>query len=524
MRLVSFLLLFAVISCRPAEQIRRETTLYLNLDNDPITFNPLVAEDAYSNMINSKIHEGLLRRDAETLEFRGALAESWEIAKDHLTYTFRLRKNARFHDGHPVTSKDVLYSYKKLMDPKTPNPFMKVYYQDVDSVRAPDEYTVVFKMKKPYFKSIDFLGGFDILPEHLFSREADFINNIYSMKTPVGAGPYKLKEWKTGQRVVLDLNEDYHGTKPEIKQYYYRIIKNEAVALQALKKRDIDMLNLKPFQWTRQTNSENFKRHFQKIKYIGSGYRYVGYNTRRPPFDDVRTRRAMTMLMNRTKILEALMENLGVEVTGPFNVSGLQYDPTIKPLPYDRAGARKLLAESGWRDSDGDGILDRNGRPFRFELLIPAAAPFYEQFAAIIKEDLKEAGVIVEIRKLEFQVLVERANKRDYEALMMGWSTPLESDPYQLWHSSQLAKGHNFTGFSTKEMDKLIEDARVEFDSEKRNALYRKLHAIIYEGQPYTFLFTSYNLVALHRRFENVQVYRAGLDPDRWTIRTQWQP
>lgn len=520
---IAILLAIFFSSCKLQEKTKEFTTIYLNLDNDPITFNPIVAEDAYSNLINSKIHESLIKRDIKTLKFKPALAKKWEISKDHLVYTFYLKENARFHDGHPVSAEDVVYTFQKIMDPKTPNPFMKVYYQDVVEVKALNPHTVVFRLKKPYFKSLEFLGGFEILPKHLFIKEKDFVSNPYSLQKPIGAGPYKFKEWKTGQRIILERNEDYHGEKPAIQKYYYRIIKNEAVALQALKKREIDMLNLKPFQWTRQTNSENFHRYFQKIKYLGSGYRYIGYNTKRFPFQDVRTRKAMAMLIDRKKILSSLMDNLGVEVTGPFHVASEQYDSSIRPLPYDPEKAQALLREVGFFDKNQDGILEKDGQDFRFELLIPAQAPFYEQFASVARENLLKAGIVMEIRKLEFQVLVERANKRDFTALMMGWSTPLESDPYQLWHSSQLEKGHNFTGFALKELDELIENARVEFNDKKRNEMYKKIHRLIYENQPYTFLYTSYNLVALHRRFTNVEAYPAGLDPDRWKILSQWE-
>ncbi|MCS6984263.1 MAG: peptide-binding protein [Leptospiraceae bacterium] len=522
MRVFFLLSLILLASCRLQEKTKDYTTLYLNLENDPITFNPIVAEDAYSNLINSKIHESLLKRDVKTLKWKPALAQRYEISRDHLVYTFFLKKNARFHDGHPVTADDVIYTFQKIMDPQTPNPFMKVYYQDVQSVEKRGSHTVIFRLKKPYFKSLEFLGGFEILPKHIFSKQADFVSNPYSLRHPIGAGPYKLKEWKTGQRIVLVRNEDYHGPKPEIRQYYYRIIKNEAVALQALKKREIDMLNLKPFQWTRQTNSQNFNRYFQKIKYISGGYRYIGYNTRRFPFTDKRVRRAITMLLDREKILASLMDNLGFEVTGPFHMAGNQYDKNLKPLPYDPVAAKKLLAEAGFQLGK-DGILEKEGQKFIFELLIPAAAPFYEQFASVAREELLKAGIVMEIRKLEFQVLVEKANKRDFYALMMGWSVPLESDPYQVWHSSQIERGHNFTGFSRQDLDALIEKARVDFNEKRRNALYHKIQRIIYEEQPYTFLYTSYNLIALHRRFTEVEAYPAGLDPDRWKILYQWE-
>lgn len=520
MRRVSLILIiifFTLESCRPPLQEEATSRISVILANDPINLNPVLSEDAYSSQVCSRIFESLIERNPETLQFEPKLAESFSVSSNNLVFTFKLRKNVQFHNGMALTSRDVLYSYMKIMDPKIPNPHRKVYYQDVASISAPDNYTIIFNMKKRYFKSIENLGGFEIIPEKVYSQ-GDFVSHERNQHGPIGTGPYTFQEWKTGQRVVLKRNEKYWGKKPAITAIHYKIIKNETVALQALKKRSLDLMNLRPLPWTKQTQSEKFNTYFQKLKYMGSGYRYVGYNTKVFPFNHVKVRKAMAHLMNLEKIKEGVEKNLVEITTGPFHMSGLQYDKSVQPLRFNPEKAMNLLKEAGFTDSDSDGYLDLKGKKFSFELLIPASAGFYEQFSSIIKDDFLKAGIALEIRKLEFQILVERANKRDFQALVMGWSTPIESDPYQIWHSSQLAKGHNFTGFATPETDSLIERARVEFNEKKRNAMYNKLHSILAENQPYTFLFSPYSLVAVNRRFENVQVYPLGLDMDRWTI------
>lgn len=519
--LLLFLLVITTVTvcAPPAKQHKKADTLEVLLNSDPITFNPVLASDAYSSQINSRIYDALLERDPETLDFKGAIARDYKVSEDLLTYTFYLRKNVKFHDGEPLDAADVIFTYNKIMDPEVPNPHLKLYYKDVKSVTAPDRYTVVFTMKKPYFKTLDFLGGFEIIPEHIFSKVDDFMNNEYNLRKPVGSGRYRFVEWKTGQKVILERNEDYHLKVPEIKRIAYRIFKNNAVALQALKKKQLDMMNLNPFQWKRQTTSENFKKNFKKIKYLSRGYRYIGYNTRRELFKDRRVRIAMTFLVNRQKILEGLMEGLGRITSGNFWIGSKQYDQSLKPRPFDPEKARKLLKEAGFTDRDGNGILENAaGTEFSFEMMIPAGVPFYERFTSILREDLKQAGIFMKIRKLEFQVMLDKINSRKFDAVMLAWSTPIESDPYQLWHSSQVKKGHNFTGFTTPEMDSIIENARVEFNEEKRNRMYRRFHAIMYNNQPYTFLFTSYSLVALNRRFSNVEVYKTGLDLNEWQV------
>lgn len=510
---------FAFCMVFASGSVEKSHTLTARIGTDPITLNPVLAEDAYSSQIAGRIYESLLERDYDTLEFKGLLANSWKVSKNYLKYTFTLRKGVTFSDGHPFTSEDVVFTFQKMMDPKTPNPQRKVYFADVIGVKALGPHKVVFTMRKRYYKSLEQLGGFEIIPKHIFSKVDNFVMNEHNLRKPVGTGAYYLHQWKTRQKVVLRRNENYWGKKPEIRQIKYKIMEDSSVALQALKKRDLDMLNLSPFQWTRQTGSKKFNSYFNKYKYLSMGYRYVGYNTRKFPFNDRRVRVAMTCLIDREKIRKTILQDLAVTTTGNFWVGSKQYDPSLKPRPFDVQKAKKLLAEAGFRDTDGDGFLDKNKKKFSFELIIPSGGgDFYQRFAAVVKEDFELAGIEVKVRLLQFQVLVEKMNKREFEAIMLGWSMGAEGDPYQLWHSSQTVKGHNFTGFTTPEMDQIIESARLEFNEKKRNRLYRRFHKILYDNQPYTFLFTGYNLVALHRRFENVQVHKLGIDLREWKV------
>ncbi len=515
--LLCFPLWFA--HCQPSQAKNIDpATLRFHLSTDPITLNPVLAEDAYSSAVAGRIYESLIDRDPKTLQWRGLLAESYEIAPDMLTYTFHLRHGVTFHDGEPFTASDVLYTYHKIMDKSTPNPQMKVYFNDVKSISAPDDYTIVFKMKRPYFLSLEHLGSFAIIPEHIFSKTENFVNNEHNMREPVGTGPYRLEKWITRQKVTLVRYENYWGLKPEITRLEYKIVEENAVAFQSLKKGNIDVFNMSPMQWLRQSDSEKFRASFEKHKYLSMGYRYIGYNTRQFPFDDKRVRVAMTYLINREKIKQAILKDQAVITTGNFWIGSNQYNHDLEPRPYNPEIAAALLKEAGFRDTDGDGYLDKNNRKLSFELMIPSGAEFSTRFAAIVKEDLESAGVEAIINPVQFQVLIEKINERNFESVMLGWSMGIEGDPYQLWHSSQLEKGHNFTGFSTPEMDKIIEDARKELDEEKRNRMYRRFHEILYENQPYTFLYTSYNLVAVHRRFENVEIYKTGLDIMEWTM------
>jgi peptide/nickel transport system substrate-binding protein len=512
-------LLLLLVACARRSSDVEPTTLTYHLASDPINLNPVISEDAYSHAIQVRIFESLVERDHRTLQLVGQIAENFTVGADKLTYTFKLRKNILFHDLKPLTAVDVMFSYEMMMSDKVPNAHKKVYYKDVQSIAAPDAYTIVFKMKKPYAMALEHLGGFEVIPKHIYSV-GNFMTDERNFRGPVGSGPFKFGEWKNGTRVILTRFEKYWGPKPEIQKIEYQIIKNDAVALQALKKGDVDSLNLKPLQWTRQTNSDKFNREFQKIKYLSTSYRFIGYNMRRPPFNDVRVRHAMAHLMDTERVRTTILEGLAEITTGPFLQQSLQYNKKLKPLTYDPAKAFELLKAAGYA-RDANGHLAKDGKPFEFELMIPAGGGFADQFVSVLKEDFSKAGINLTLRKLEFQTMLEKINKRDFQSTMLGWQSGIESDPYQLWHTSQREKGHNFTNFGNAESDGLIEQARVTFDAKERNALYHRFHEIVYNEQPYTFLYASYALIAVNRRFDNVIPYPIGLDIMEWKIKPQ---
>ncbi|MDO8519415.1 MAG: ABC transporter substrate-binding protein, partial [Deltaproteobacteria bacterium] len=192
----------------------------------------------------------------------------------------------------------------------------------------------------------------------------------------------------------------------------------------------------------------------------------------------------------------------------------------LKTIPYDPALAQDLLAAAGWKDTNRDGVLDKDGKPFDFVFLYPASSKFSERVAPILKEDLEKIGIIMRIEKMEWAAFIGKIEKKEFDATALGWSTGFEDDPYQVWHSSQskIDRGSNFVSFENVEADRVMEAARTEFDKNRRNALYAKLQKIIQEEQPYTFLFCSSSLVAVSKRFKNVKVHKTGLDILEWDL------
>ncbi len=491
--------------------------LISHLSAEPATLNPITATDAYASNIDEYIYESLLKRDEKTMELVPVLAEGWEISDDHLQYLFHLKKNIRWQDGQPFTAQDILFSFERIKDPKVDAAHLRNYYQDIERLEIIDDYTVRYHYRIPYFKALEFCGGIPIVPAHLF-KDSDNFNQHPIGRQPVGTGPYRLLHWETGKEIVLTRNEAYWGEKPHLNRIVFKIITDSTVALQVLKQGGMDFMGLRPIQWVRQTQTKRFDENFQKLKYPLPSYSYIGWNTRRPMFADRRVRLAMTLLLDREMILKKVLFGLGTVVSGTFYINSPEYDHNLKPHPYDPKAAVELLKAAGWEDHDGDGVVDREGVPFAFEFLISAGSKFGEQIATILQENLKGVGIKTAIRKLEWAVFVQRIEDHNFDACTMGWSLGWDTDPYQLWHSSQADKGSNFVGFQNEEADRLIEAARQEFDPLKRRQMYYRFSEILYEEQPYTFLFTTDALVAVARRFQNVIVYPMGLTPRQWWV------
>ena len=388
-----------------------------------------------------------------------------------------------------------------------------MYYIDVKSVEKIDRYTVEFRYSRPYFRALEICGS---------SRSC---RSIYSMTAPisipikitvsVGTGPYKLSNGIPARKLCWCATK-IPGAPLEINRIVYKFVAEINVALQMLKKGDV--MTVRPIQWVRQTNSAKFSHNFYKLQYYIPNYNYIGWNARRPLFGDRRVRRALTMLINREAILDKLLFGLGQIVSGTSYINSKYYDKRIVPWPYDPAQARRLLAEAGWADHDGDGILDKDGRKFSFVFTISSGSKFAERLGTILKEDFAREGIEMSINRYEWAVFVQKLNQRDFDAVTLAWSLSWEEDPYQLWHSSQIVGGSNFCGFSNREADDIIVRARAEFDENRRVRLFHRFHRILHEEQPYTFLFCSPSQVVVSKRFNNVKVHTRGLNTREWKV------
>ncbi len=277
------------------------------------TLIPILASDSASHSVAGNIYNGLVKYDKD-LKIVGDLAESYQVSADGLTITFHLRKNVKWHDGAPFTVRDVLYTYRVVIDPKTPTAYSEDFKQ-VASVESPDQYTFVAKYSKPYAPSLA-SWSMSILPAHLL--EGKDITKSPLARKPVGTGPFRFKEWVAAQKIVLEANPDYFEGRPFLDRYVYRVIPDTSTMYMELKSGAVDMMGLTPVQYARQTDNNRFRGTLNKYRYPSSGYLYMGYNLRHPLFKDKRVRQAITAAINKDELVKGVLFGMGQKAYGPI--------------------------------------------------------------------------------------------------------------------------------------------------------------------------------------------------------------
>jgi peptide/nickel transport system substrate-binding protein len=434
-------------------------TLRGNFNAEPQTLNPLTYKDLYGRIVNEYVIEYLIDRDWDTLEFKGILADRWEVSPDGLTVTFHLNPKATFSDQTPVTADDVVFTYETVMNPKIDCRNVASSYEDCKACEKVDDRTVRFIWKKPFFLSLENSGGLGVLPKHVYQfkdpKEFNDLNDVL-----VGSGPYTFSkgDWKTGQHLILRRNEHYWGNRPSFDQIVYRFILRDR---------------------------EDVKSGFNLFRYSTpkNGYNYIGWNNERPPFNDPRVRRAMTHLVWREQILKHMWYDVGSIATGPFWSQSPQDDKTIKPWPFDREAARKLLKEAGWEDRNGDGWLENAaGQRFEFEFCSASGDQLTRDMVRVIGEEFRRMGIDMHVRLYEWSIFTVKLDNHDFDCIMLSWGGGgVEDDPFQIWHSSQIAdRGSNFISYRNAEADRIIEVARATLDVPKRMELWHQLQQLLH--------------------------------------------
>jgi peptide/nickel transport system substrate-binding protein len=481
-------------------------TVVRRLEAQVDTLNPILAKSRYGRMVDEYIFTPLVYLDS-TLKVVPGLAKSWDMAADGLSCTFHLEEKATFSDGTPVLASDVLWTIRKVLDPATAAEQISGFEPiDLAHTRVVDPHTIFVAFKEPLSSQLMRFNDLNVLPQHVYSK-GNFAND-YAFK-PVGSGPYRFVAVGANNDILLERREDYWGQKPYLKRVIFKTVLDVTTAWNALKHGDIDETNVSSDVWLNESHRPELQRTIEFRRFYTLNFNAIAWNLRNPLFADKRVRRALGMCLDLGSIITNLYHGTARALTGPFTPDQYAYNPAVPVLAYDPIAARELLRNAGWFDSNNDGVLDKGGKPFKFDLYVFTGTITGVAIGQIFQQELKKIGVDVNVVPLDPALLIKRTFDGQYDASYMGWQLDAEPDLFNLFHSSEVRpKGQNIVFYNNPEADRLIEASRRELNLGRRQKLLQQLHAILADDQPYTWTIQSSEKWAINRRVHNVKESR----------------
>ena len=491
-------------------------TVVRRIDSDITGVNPVTEKSKYDRYITIYLFSPLLNFDSNLRPSPG-LAEKWEISPDGKQYTFHLSPKATFSNGKPVLASDVLFTLKKIIDPESEAAQVAPGFQktDIAKCKVIDPHTIVIAFKEPDASQILHFNDLLTVPEEIYSKgnfKNDFIN------TAVGSGPYRLVRRVPGKEVLLERREDYWGTKPYLKNVLVKVINDSQTAWNALKHGDIDETMISSDVWLMESKRPELQKMIDFRRFYTLNYNYIAWNERDPLFADKRVRRALGMCLDVGSIVNNLYHGTARAVSGPFTPDQFGFNPNVPVLPFDPLQAKRLLNDAGWFDTNHDGMLDKGGKPLKFDFYIFSGSVAALPVAQLFQEELKKVGIEMNVVPLDPALFIQRVIAGNYQAAYLAWDLDPDPNPFAQFHSSQIPPtGQNFVYYINPAVDKLIDDSAKELDFNKRVAMLQQLHAILAEDQPYTWVIQVSVKWALNKRVKGVKESRG------WGLFT-WYP
>lgn len=525
------------------DEVNDDATVYRLLEGNPTTLTPIFRSSRYEVQCAYLLFDGLILYDAELNWMPNPnMVESIEEAEDHLSHTVVLKPGLRWHDGHPLTAQDIRFSWEAILDDDVPCPAMKVGTDQIEDVEIVDDRTVIFHHREALPTNKDNIG-FDIIPAHIYgdteerAQDPTLTNSdyytYYGHENVIGNGPYRFVEWIKNDRIVMERWEDYPGEKPPFKRVVLKIQPDSNTALLLFKRGEVDEMRLSAPQFALETGPET---DFAEVGYKAFApewsFAYIGWNMdgSNPFFEDKKVRVAMGHAFDYDRIIRTIGYNLYSRCYGIYHPDSWMFNDGIDLMEYDLERAGQLLDEAGWHLSEVDGwrykeVAGRAPVQFSFELLIPQGSDAGQQIAAIFAEDLRKIGVEMTTRVVEWATFMQMTRRHEFQAMTAGWGTGSDPDSgWNLWRSDQYDKGRNYGGYYNLRVDELFELGRQSFDRTQRAEIYGEIQKIIYEDQPYLFIWNRSTLWAFTQRMRGVGFSPFGVTLYHPGERAWWTP
>jgi peptide/nickel transport system substrate-binding protein len=490
---------------------RRGGTAVIGWTTEPLGLNDLIFPTTLiGNEVLFRTFQHLVDEQPDFTEhpatFAPQLAESWEWSDDHKTLTFHLRKNLVWSDGAPLTAEDVRWTWQAHTHPAVAweSAYMKEAIRDVEVV---DPQTARFHFTRAYAKQMLDANEGLVLPKHLWSQrpfEKWRENPEWFRQHLVASGPFKVGSWKPQQEMVLVRNERYwEKDRPYLDRVILRFVPDAGNLLSQFLNGELDFLpQVAPSDAARIKANPDL----ELVSFWSNLYVVVAWNNSRPLFADAEVRRALTLAIDRQAIVDTLLPGgTGRVGISPILQAVWAHDKTLKPWPYDPNEARRILAAKGWKDTDGDGILDRGGKKFSFELTSNAGNQSRNDAAVMIQQQLRRVGIESTPRILEFNTLVTDTRSGHYDGSVSGLSIDTSLDLSGSFHSRAIPSGENFFRYSNPEVDRLIDLSARQVEFADAQPYFHQIEHLLHRDQPATFLWESQRLTAINKRVHDAK-------------------
>lgn len=453
----------------------------------PDTLNPLLAESEVGRALMPLLFDSLLAHDPNSGQLISHLAEDWTVASDSRTISFTLRTDLRWHDGQPLVADDVVFSIEAARDPALDSLYGP-QLEHVTEVNATDERTVVVRLDQAHCPSLTVLGELPIVPRHLL--DSSDLDTAPFGSAPVGSGPFVFIEWTPEGEVQLSRNEDYWGGAPYLEAWRYRPFANVADLQHAWEAGQIDVALMPPGPLPGLTDPSLM------LSYPLPEFLFVAFNNDHPILSDSQVRLALSMAVNREQLLQEALGGTGELIAASLPFTHWATDPALRPPPYDPDGARRLLAEAGWIDSDGDGWLDQEGERLRLPIRTNGGNRLREDVTTLVAGYYRAIGVDASVELVVWGAVVDDLFTHDFEAIVFSWPLRADPDQSQWWLSTEneIGIGDNFVSFADETVDRLLQEALSVpgCDVDRRAERYRQIQHLLAQERPYDFLLVPY--------------------------------
>jgi peptide/nickel transport system substrate-binding protein len=487
-------------------------TYYGLLSGEPNYLNYVPYSSAYEAQAIGPIYTPLFEMDLnDNNRLIPALASNITAHNDRVSFTVNMRQDAVWEDGEPVTAHDVEYTWRMIIDPESGAQNKISSFGEIESMTVHDDWSFTARWKKANVNALATLAGLTPIPRHIWQGKS--MRDPALNRKPVGNGPWRFESWTTGRQITYTANPLWWGEqKPFFTRILFRIIPEEGSAMAALRKGTIDLIDsLRAITWLDFTDADKENR-FGQLRNISTSYGLIAWQGKNNIFfSDSRVRRAMTLCLDRESILKNIYRNVGAVQDGPFYKGSWAEDTELPNLPCDPRQAAQLLDAAGWILDAKAGIRKKDGLAFTFEFLVPQGSENGRAVAVILQGELRKLGVDMQVRTLEWSVFNKRLTDRDFTAALFGWNNSVDCDVYDLWHSSMQDDGLNHIGYANPEVDALLEQARITFDMPSRIRIAHRIHRIINDEQPYTFLVANEHLSLYNLRLEGIKTSVRGV-------------